>query len=322
MLGSMNEHPSRRSIPGIKNQEMAQIMKQCDEKTREMFLRIEKEPELMQKKRSDAAEAKKKNPLHRQSTVNQCHEQGLLKTVKYKTAARVLPEPFGLAQEFMDEKLRKNKEGREWLQMHFGDCEILARITALQTKILTIDPDLANDARFNGCREACERVQQVLKEDGLADKFREELEEQRKKVDLFLETGRDQDAEEKAPAATKAVADKEAAEAAAAGPKAKADADAAEKERAEDEVAEKELDEGKAASTVVPHDEARSAKTTCAQKAIRINGIANPQSRVASEDSIALPNKTSDEPVFRASDTSRRQEVGCLGRLAAWICFK
>jgi membrane protein involved in colicin uptake len=141
-------------------------------------------------------------------------------------AARVLAEPYGHAQLLMEAMLQKNGKGRDKLEKNFQDCKILARTTQLLNEIQTMDPEVATDERFDRCRQGCEQVQKVLEDQdaGLGDRFRFELEEQRKKVERFLTTGVDQDVEEKAEAAAKAVADAEAK--AAADAKAVADAEA------------------------------------------------------------------------------------------------
>jgi hypothetical protein len=209
---------------------MEQIMEQMNKSTYEMYQCIERESELMQQKRSDA----ESNPLRRMSTIDRVHAQGHKKSVKYMNAARVLAEPYGHAQLLMEAMLQKNGKGRDKLEKNFQDCKILARTTQLLNEIQTMDPEVATDERFDRCRQGCEQVQKVLEDQdaGLGDRFRFELEEQRKKVERFLTTGVDQDVEEKAEAAAKAVADAEAK--AAADAKAVADAEAKAEAEAKD----------------------------------------------------------------------------------------
>lgn len=109
-------------------------------------------------------------------------------SVRFKAAARVLPEPFGLARENMDAILQKNASGRDELLMAYGDCKKIAHIRQLLVKLKEVLPSnfTGKDDRMERCSYSCACIEDVLKDNGLESRLREMMESERSLIEVML----------------------------------------------------------------------------------------------------------------------------------------
>lgn len=106
--------------------------------------------------------------------VDEC--QGAI--VKLKKAEVDLLKCFEEARDFMLQMLKN--ESRETLQNMFGgDCKRIASINGCLERAQFGDKGNQNDQRTDGCKKACESVEQILEDLGLGWKLRQALEEAR-----------------------------------------------------------------------------------------------------------------------------------------------
>jgi hypothetical protein len=104
------------------------------------------------------------------------------RSVKFRAAVRVLPAPFSLARKYMDDLLAQNKDGRDELLRVFGDCQKIAHIRQVITKLTEVLPPAKDDVLAK-CSQACQNIEGVLIECGYEKKLQEMMEQEKEAVE-------------------------------------------------------------------------------------------------------------------------------------------